>query len=130
MAYRFFFLKPTCLTHSAREYFEKLAFKKNPTLNGCISNARANSESKLTFSESLFNFFQNRVVSCTRFTRVYTAGGSALYNPQCCCQWLDGLKELNIFVVIIFLGECVKNVFLQWLPKEYFSLLVLKVSFD
>ena len=46
------------LTHSAWE----LAFKektKNATLNGCISKARANSESKLTFSESSLNFLQN-----------------------------------------------------------------------
>ena len=53
------------LTHSIREYFEKLAFKKktnNESLNGCISKARANSESKLTCSESSFNFLQKSVV--------------------------------------------------------------------
>ena len=49
------------LAHSTREYFEKLAVKKqkatkNATLNGCISKARTNSEWKLTFSESPFNF--------------------------------------------------------------------------
>ena len=62
------------ITHSAPEYFEKLVFKKkknNATLNGCISKARANSESKLTFSESSFNFVQNR-------------------------QWPAGLKELMV----------------------------------
>ena len=59
--------KQPLLTHSAREYFEKLVFKKNnqkknATLNGCISKARANSEFKLTFSESPFHFLQNSVV--------------------------------------------------------------------
>ena len=86
------------LTHSAREYFEKLALKKttkNATLNGCISKARANSESKLTFSESSLNFLQNRVVFCTLYPHEYTAGGSASYNPWCRCQRLAGLKELK-----------------------------------
>ena len=53
------------LTHSAPEYFEKLTLKKkrkNAILNGFISKARVNSESKLTFLESSFNFLQNRVV--------------------------------------------------------------------
>ena len=51
------------LIHSALEYFEKLAFKKKKTiLNNCISRARLNSESKLTFSGSSFNFLQNRIV--------------------------------------------------------------------
>ena len=59
----------TSLAHSAQEYFEKSAFKKktkrNFESNGCISKARANSESKLTFSENSFNFLQNKVVFCT-----------------------------------------------------------------
>ena len=85
------------LTHSAREYFEKLAFKKktkNSALNGCISKARANSELKLIFSESSFNFLQNRVVFCTLYPRGHTAGGFAPYKPRCRCQQLAGLKEL------------------------------------
>ena len=66
----FTFIQPTLqkfsksMTHSALEYFEKLALKnqqKNASLNGCISKARANSESKLTFSESSFNYLQYRV---------------------------------------------------------------------
>ena len=36
---------------------------KNVTFNGCISKARANSESKLTFSESSFNFLQKGLFS-------------------------------------------------------------------
>ena len=58
-------IKQSCnnntLTHSALEYFEKLAFKKikHATLNSCISKARSNSELKLTFSESSFNFFNS-----------------------------------------------------------------------
>ena len=42
---------------------------KNATLNGCISKARTNSESELTFAESSFNFVQNRVVFCTLYPR-------------------------------------------------------------
>ena len=81
------------LTYSAGEYFEKLALKKteNATLNCFISKARANSESKLTFSESSFNFLQNKVAFCTLFTRVHDRG----LRPRCRCQWLVVLKELN-----------------------------------
>ena len=46
------------LTHSAPEYFEKLPLKNPATSNGCISKARANSESKLRFSESHSIFFK------------------------------------------------------------------------
>ena len=51
-----------------------MAFKKpkHASLNGCISKAGANSESKLTFSESSFNFLQKRVVFCTLYPRGYT----------------------------------------------------------
>ena len=70
--------------------------KKTPeTLNGCISKARANSESKLTFSESSFNFLQNSVVFYTLYPRGYTVGGSSTYNPRCRCQRLAVLKELR-----------------------------------
>ena len=69
---------------------------KNATLNGCISKARANSESKLTFSDSSFNFLQNSVIFCTFYLRGYTAGVSAPYNPRCRCQRFVGLKELNL----------------------------------
>ena len=84
------------LTHSAPEYFEKLAFKKNKnaTLNGCISKAKAKSESKLTFSENCFNFLQNKVVFCKLYPRGYTARGYVPYNPWCCCQRLTEPKEL------------------------------------
>ena len=42
------------LTHTAPEYFEKLALKKskNPILNGYISKTMTNSKSELKFSES------------------------------------------------------------------------------
>ena len=55
---------------------------KSATLNGCISKARANLESKLTFSESLFNFLQKRVVFCTLYPRGYTAGAPAARRGQ------------------------------------------------
>ena len=90
------------LTHSARKYFEKLAFKKktkNATLNCCISKARANSELKLT--ESPFNFLQNKVVFCTLYPPGYTAEESVPCNPQCRCQRFAGLKELKLFFVLI-----------------------------
>ena len=66
------------LTHSVREYFEILAFKKtkNATLNGFISKVRTTSESKLTFPESSFNFLESRVVFFTIYARGCTAGDS------------------------------------------------------
>ena len=104
----FTFIQPTLqkfsksLTHSAPEYFEKLAFKKttkNATLNGCISKARANSESKLTFSESSFNFRQYRVGSfCTLYPCEYTTGEPAPWNPRCRYQRLVRLKESKLFL--------------------------------
>ena len=39
--------------------------KTKTTLKGCISEGRSNLESKLTFSESSFNFLSNRVVFFT-----------------------------------------------------------------
>ena len=45
---------------------------KKATLNGCISKDRVNSESKLKFSESSFNFLEYRVVFCTLYSRQYT----------------------------------------------------------
>ena len=47
---------------------------KNESLNGCISKTRANSESKLTCSESSFNFLQKSVAFCVIYSRGYTAG--------------------------------------------------------
>ena len=51
------------LNHSTREYVEKLSFKqpKRAILNGCISKARTNSEIRLAFSESSFNFLESRL---------------------------------------------------------------------
>ena len=82
----------------------KIGIKKKAFLNGCISKARPNSESKLTFSESSFNFLQNSVVFCTLYPRGYTAGGFSPYNSRCLCQLLAGLKELMenlIFFAVI-----------------------------
>ena len=73
-------------------------YKKNnnETLNGCISNARANSGSKLICSESLFNFLQNNVVFASS-THVGTwQRDSAPYNPRCPWQRLAGLKKLSL----------------------------------
>ena len=48
---------------------------KNATLNGCISKARVNSESKPTFTESSINFLPNSVVFPTLYPHGYAAGG-------------------------------------------------------
>ena len=45
---------------------------------------------KLTFSESSFNFLQNRVVFCTLYPLGYTVEGFAPYNSWCRCQRLQG----------------------------------------
>ena len=87
------------LTHSTREYFEKLAFKKkakNESLNGCISKTRANSESKLTCSESSFSFLQKSVVFCVIYSRGYTAGApspSPATTPVAAARGLPGPKS-------------------------------------
>ena len=45
------------LNHSALEYSAKPTYEKtSPTLNGQIVKTRTNSESKVRFSESSFNF--------------------------------------------------------------------------
>ena len=68
---------------------------KNAILNGCISKSRANSESKLTFSESSFNFLQIRVSFCVLYPPGSTAGDSTSYNPRCCCQIINPLFLLK-----------------------------------
>ena len=103
------------LTHSGREYFEKLAFKRtrNAPLNGCISKARASSESRLTFSESWLNFLRHKVVFCMLYPRGYTTEGCPTYNPWCRCHRLAGLKELmtsqHKFWVCFFLPLSLEN---------------------
>ena len=67
---------------------------KNGNLNGSISKARANSESKLTFSEGSFNFLKNKVLFVTLYSSGYRAVGSAPYIPRYLCQPLIGLEEL------------------------------------
>ena len=43
-----------------------------------MSKARANSASKVTFSERSFNFLQNRALFCTLYPRGYKAGDFAI----------------------------------------------------
>ena len=50
---------------------------KKPTLNGYILKTRVNSESKLKFSESAFNFLQKSVVFYTLYLQ-----GRGLRHPQ------------------------------------------------
>ena len=75
------------LTRSAPEYFEKLALKKakHPTLGSCISYTRTNSK-----------FSSRQRCFCTLYPGGYTVGASTSYNPWCCCQRLEALKELLI----------------------------------
>ena len=79
--------------------------KKPATLNACISKARANSESKLTFWESSFNLLQKSLLL-----------GSAPYNPWGRCQRLSGLRVidepvrvLNLLFFCLFHMEMRKN---------------------
>ena len=43
-----------------------------------MSKARVNLASKVTFSEILFNFLQNRALFCTLYPRGYKAGDFAI----------------------------------------------------
>ena len=73
-----------------------MAFKKapeNPTLNGCISNARANSEAILTFSDSSLGVLQIRVSFRRLYPRGYTAGGSHPTNPDAAVNLSPGSKS-------------------------------------
>lgn len=85
-------------THSFLQCFEKLALKKkNPRkLLGHVSKSRANLESRLTFSESLFNFLQSSITYCVLYSHGYIAENSVSCNPWLCCQQLAGLKRLMI----------------------------------
>ena len=73
--------------------------RKNTTLKGHISKTRTNLESRLRFSESLFNFLENSIV----FLRALPSWvhGSELRpsKPHPRCQWLAGLKWLNNKVI-------------------------------
>ena len=110
--------------------------KRNSTLNGCIS--KANSESKVTFSESSFNFFQNRVVFCTLYPSGYTAGCSAPYNSVTAASSSGGggggaprandepVKVLNLLFFIFFFWKWAETFeklqFFTFGPKQCFYL--------
>ena len=116
------------LTHSAREFFENFALKKkkkNATLNSLISKARANSESKLTFSESSFNFLKNIIAFCM----LYPPGYSPVLLPP--ARWAQrvndqGVKDLNLLFFIYFCwkwGEIFEKLhFLTFGPNQCFYL--------
>ena len=69
------------LTHSARKYFEKVAFKEKQKTKNATVKTKDNSESKITFSESSFNFLQNRVVF-GRGLRPLQPGAAASGSPD------------------------------------------------
>ena len=117
------------LTHSTWEFFENLVFtkkkQKNATLNSLISKARANSESKLIFSESPFNFLKNRVVFCT----LYPPGYSAVLLPLTRrAQRVNdqAVKDLNLLFFIYFIwkwGEIFEKLhFFTFRPNQCFYL--------
>ena len=122
------------LTHSAREVFKILAFKKqNGTSNGCISKPGAISVLKLTFSESSFNYLQNSVVFCTLYPGGYTLRSSTPYNTRCNYHQLAEMRELTMsqkkFWICSFLyfiskwrKTCQKLYFFIFGPKQCFYL--------
>ena len=83
------------LTHSTREYFEKLAFKKNKKFNFKRLYLKDSGKFReLTFSEIWFNFVQKRlffVRSNHMSTRLRVLPA---YNARWCYQRRDELKEL------------------------------------
>ena len=99
--------------------------KKNATLNSLISKARANSESKLTFSESSFNFLKNIIAFCM----LYPPGYSPVLLPP--ARWAQrvndqGVKDLNLLFFIYFCwkwGEIFEKLhFLTFGPNQCFYL--------
>ena len=80
-----------------RKIANKKKQTKNPTLNGYISKTRANSESKLKFSESSFKFLQNSVLFCTLYPREYTAGGSAPLQPPVPLSAARGVQRFKSY---------------------------------
>ena len=99
----------TCTTFSTRGnfYVSPISFEntlknwhlknkqKTAILNGCISKARANSESKLIFSESSFNFLQKSLVFLAAPPIWVHGRGLCPLQPPCRCQRLAVLKELS-----------------------------------
>ena len=112
-----------------------MAFKKkHATLNGCISKSRANSDSKLTFSESSFHFLQNKIVFCTLYPRGYTAGGSVPLKPPVSLPAIrraqrvsyEPIKLLNLLFFAYFVwkwGETLEKLhFFTFGPEQCFYL--------
>ena len=81
------------LTHSGNSNTLKNWHLKKKTKKRKFKRLHLKSQGlKLTFSESSFNFLQNRVVFCTLYPRGYTGEGSAPYNPRSRCQRLVRLR--------------------------------------
>ena len=82
------------LTHSIREYLEKLAFKKNKKCSFKRLYLKSYDEFrvKINIFRKFIQFsFKQGGFFCTLYTRGYTA---APYAPWYRCQVLAGLKEL------------------------------------
>ena len=111
--------------------FKKKA--KNGTLNGCISKARANSESKLTFWESSFNFIQTGLFLARSTTWVHGMGLLLLQSPVLLPGALlakrvndEPVKDFNLFLFVNFIWkweETFEKVhFITFSPKQCFYL--------
>ena len=85
------------LTHSATEYFEKLALikkTKKRNFKRLYLKSQREFRVKTKIFRKFFQFSSKKRCFCTLYPRGYTGGGSAPYKYRCCCQWLVGLKEL------------------------------------
>ena len=96
--------------------------KKKLTLKSLISTARANSESKLTLSESSFNFLKNRVVFCELYPPGYSV---VLLPPTRRAQRVNdqAVKDLNLLFFIYFIWKWGETLhFFTFRPKQCFYL--------
>ena len=80
------------LTHLAREYFEKMAFKKNKKRN--FKQLYLKSQHEFRLKTNIFRKFIQFSFKQNGFLYAPHDKGLHPYNPQCRCQWLAGVKEL------------------------------------
>ena len=87
------------LTHSAREYFEKLAFQKNKKSN--FKRLYLKSQDIFRVNTNLFRKFMQFSLEKGGFLHALPTWvhgwGLRLLQPQCRCQRLARLKELTLF---------------------------------
>ena len=109
-------------------YFRKLTLKKK-NLNGYIPNDRANSESKLKFSESSYNFLQNNcfllALTMSEHDRVIHPLQPSVTLPAACSSQIvndEPGKILNLlFFAYFFLNDQKLSKNCTFWQKQYFS---------